>query len=134
MGYIANLGMGGFLNPPNDAEHTFSYQEGPRRDPFTMMSLRSALKESWVDETIKSKIRRLLIEHAPQFTAEWEQQVYAYFKHCYSPGNGNRNFSNYVIATTGDPLMHLGYLHIKEFFPLYEPNLALIENPGKWGK
>lgn len=128
MGYIVKSGMGGFLNPPNDAEHVFSYHEGPRNNPSCCMSLRAALKESWVSDSSKERIKEILDQHQPQFTAEWEKKVYAYFHSCYSPDGDDRHVGHCIIdATNSLPIeRHLAYLHILQFFPDAKPNKELV--------
>ena len=135
---IVNEGMGGFLNPPGDAEYNWSVRSvRSGRDNYS--SLRYALTEPYY-VSIKADIERKLVENPPQFTTDWEQQVYAYFRNCYSPDGTERNVSVCVITSPWyncprfNPRFHLAYLHIKKFFPDYEPNLDLIDNPGKWGK
>ena len=55
--YIKNEGMGGFLNPPLHAEHSYSV-ESYNRD--TSMSLSYALTCDYIPSNIQEKARSLL--------------------------------------------------------------------------
>lgn len=133
---IATSGQGGFLNPPNDAEHTHCVVEGVDRGHGYQgyMSLRYALKQDWVPDVVKASIRATLAANPPVFTTEWEGQVYAYFKGCYSPDGVERNVSKCQIGEAAAPdEWNLAYMLIREFFPEYKPNRELILNPPVWG-
>lgn len=133
---IAHSGMGGFLNPPNDLEHNYSVvEENIRGTELGSMSLRSALEDENVPDFIKIKIQQMLDENELEFTEEWEHSCYNYFRHCYSQNGINRNANDCVTDSTNtmSPYYHLAYLHIKSFFPDYEPNEILIENHGDKG-
>jgi hypothetical protein len=143
-------GMGGFLNPPGDAEHDYSFAEyrGSRsRDYEGAMSLRGALTESWVPAPVKATARRILSEHAGECTEEWLRSVYAYFRSCYSPDGADRNVTRSLIvkpAPDGDGYVvgpfgrdgrldslppaehHLAVLFVREFFPDHEPRTDLL--------
>lgn len=132
---IVREGMGGFLNPPNDAEHTFSLVAKRRGREIAAYSLREALKANEVPEDVKERIRALLDEHKPVFTEEWEHSVYNYFRNCYSPDGINRNVSDCIVDPENRQPKehHLAYLFIKQFFPDYQPNEYLILNNGDKG-
>ncbi len=85
---IVREGMGGFVNPPGHAEHSYSVREfnvhGSRRE-YSSMSLAYAAGDEtpWVPEHIKERCRRLLQKHPGEYIEEWERTVYSYFKTCY---------------------------------------------------
>lgn len=133
---IVRDGIGGFLNPPNDAEHTFSLVAKDKLGrEVASYSLRAALEANEVPEDMKNHIRALLDECKPVFTEEWEHSVYNYYRNCYSPDGINRNASDCIIDPTNRRPRehHLAYLFIKQFFPDYQPNDYLILNNGDKG-
>lgn len=119
---ILSSGMGNFLNPPGDAEHFYHVSH-----PRMLASLRAAL-ESDIPEKVLQVVRKLLDENKPVITEEWVEQVYRYFKHCYSPDGLDQTASNHIIDRTDSqpPENHLGYLHIREWFPEYQLRRDLI--------
>lgn len=132
---IAHRGMGNFLCPPEHAEHRYSVREYHRGREQGSTALTYALSCSWIPEHIKTSVRELLAKFPGKFTPEWESEVYAYFRHCYSPDGIERSLAKMVVdPSNAIPERHLGYLHIREFFPDYTPNVALISNPPCWGK
>lgn len=135
---IVNSGMGGFLNPPNHAEHSYGVEEYVNGRSSGSMSLTSALEDVYVSDEVKEEARRLLKENAGEFTEEWEHSCYNYFRNCYSPDGANRKASDCIISKECiNPEYHLAYLHIKSFFPDYKPNEFLINNngdKGSWSK
>lgn len=134
--HIVNSGMGGFLNPPNDAEHTWSVQDGYGSNAG-FIALRYALTCDWITEATKIEVRRKLEDNPPVWSAEWEQQVYAYFRNCYSPDGIERNVGRCVVIKGEESKpaeWHLGFMLIREFFPSAKPNLELISSSGKWGR
>ena len=124
MGFrIVNSGMGGFLNPPGDAEHDWSV-ETFGRDGKGGASLRYALKSNYTPENIKQQIRDLIAANPPQLTEEWVRDCYKYFRNCYSLDGQSREISKCV--REGPSEYHLAHLHIIQFFPEYQPRLDLI--------
>jgi hypothetical protein len=145
-----NEGMGGFLNPPGDAEHTYSvaeYRGSRSTEAESMMSLRGALAESWVPEPVKAVARRKLAECKGEATEGWLRDVYRHFRNCYSPDGENRNASDclivkaspdgngFVLGSFGkDGWMaelppadhHLAVMYVRQFFPDHEPRTDLI--------
>jgi hypothetical protein len=133
---IKREGQGGFLNPPNDAEHIYCVMEKYLNGrECGSMSLRYSLTDSDVPEEIKEKVRTLLNENKDTLTEEWEHSCYNYFRNCYSPDGIDRNVTNCLSDKTNSlpSHNHLAYLHIKSFFPNYEPNEFLIVNNGNNG-
>jgi hypothetical protein len=126
-------GSGGcFLNPPGDAEYFYHYE-----DSRSFMGLRSVLK--YYDERnypgLVGKVKALLEKHKGVLTEEWEHSVYNYFRGCYAPENGDRDASKCIIDHSHSlpNERSLAYLHIKEWFPDYEPNQMLILRNGDKG-
>lgn len=117
--FLVDRGMGGFLNPPDEAEHNYSISEYERGHNVGSYSLRGAIQQSWIPEEVKNCARTTLFDHPGKDTAEWRAQVEAYFAHCYSPDGKNRSASDCIIDKN-DSLPRersLAYLHIKIFFP-----------------
>lgn len=124
MGFrIVNSGMGGFLNPPGDAEHNWRV-ETFGRDGEGGESLRFALKSDYTPDAIKQQIVTLLAANPPQLTEEWVRQCYTYFRNCYSPDGIELRVDKCL--REGPPEYHKAYLHIKQFFPDYQPRLDLL--------
>jgi len=129
--YLENDGMGGFLNPPEHAEHSYSIMGNG-----CYMSLSSAIKESWIPKSVKSLAQKLLAEHPGVITDEWIVSVYKYFRHCYSKNGENRNVSDCVTygkfwdnaeqEKDENPERHLGYLFVKQFDPTHTPRTDLF--------
>lgn len=127
---IVNESMGSFLTPFGHASQRYSVKNYDGQ-----MSLDHALEDKDVPENLKEKIKKLLEDNPVEFTEDWEHSCYNYFRNCYSPDGINRNVSNCIIDKTNNkpPKHHLAYLHIKSYFPDYEPNLFLIHNNGDKG-
>jgi hypothetical protein len=96
-------GMGSFLDPPNSPQMQYEvigwYSAHRTREPDCMMSLESALKDDDIPEGMKRRIRKLYEDADMQPTEEWLEQVYGYFKNCYSPDGEDRNVSNCLIVS-----------------------------------
>lgn len=140
---IVHEGMGGFLNPPGHAEHSYSVREynvhGPRREHgSSSLSYAAANAEAWGHPGIARAAARKLAEMPGTFTPEWEREVYAYFRNCYAPDGKTRAVSECIVrdgeTPAPNPLWHLAYLHVRSFFPDATPNIELIENPPAWGQ
>lgn len=130
---IVNKGMGGFLNPPGHAEHNFSVREYDvhgQEEGSSSLSYAAQHAAEWGHPGIARAAQRKLAAHPGTFTSEWEREVYAYFANCYSPDGQERNASKCEIirgvTCKPSPTWHLAYLHIRQFFPEYTPNHALI--------
>lgn len=74
---IESEGMGGFLNPPGDAEHFYSVRDIDRGNT-SYMSLRYALTVSWLTVSEKERIEKVLAEHQGHITPDWIQFVHDY--------------------------------------------------------
>ncbi len=130
---IVSTGMGGFMNPPGHAEHSYHVQEGLGRNAGSM-SLSYALTSDYVPTAIKTQARQLLDANPGTYTPEWEESCYAYWRNCWSPDGSELSSDKLIISSTGDPERHGAYLHIKEYFSDAKPRLDLIANPPVWGK
>lgn len=137
---LVNSGMGGFLNPPGDAEHSWSVAEyrGSRSSNYeSMMSLRGALDCDWVPSEVQCVARQKIAEASPQCTEEWLQSVYRHFRNCYSPDGENRNAGDCIVYTMNPRHAHetnnaqpyersLAVLFVQKFFPDHEARMDLI--------
>lgn len=133
--YLVNDGAGGFLNPPNDAEHSFSIQEFRGGDKMRICSLRYASEDNYLPRQVKAAAVRCIKAHKGNVNDEnWIASVYNYFRNCYSPDGINRSLSDCIVATELSkypPEWHLAYLFIKQFDPEHTPRLDLISaDPG----
>jgi hypothetical protein len=114
--YLNNKGMGGFLNPPEQAEHNFSIIEKRGGHEVGSYSLTGAIKESWIPQEVKSIAKQYLNKYPGIITEDWIKEVYKYFRYCYSKDGINRSVSDCIIDKENkEPKKHLGYLFIKEF-------------------
>ena len=81
-------GMGGFMNPPGHAEHTYSVIEvnvsGPNREQGSMSLSYAASDETpLVPAHVKADCKRILAAHPGEYTDAWERRCYPYWKNCY---------------------------------------------------
>lgn len=138
---IVRDSMGSFLDPPGSPQHTFSvrgwYGVFATRDADFHGSLWSALDDEYCPESVKERIRDLFKSAELRASDAWLDQVYGYFKNCYAPEDGDRDVQRAIILKPDDeplpPERHLAYLHVKQWFPDTEPDLARIESKGNYG-
>lgn len=146
--YLVSSGMGGFLNPPGHPEHAYSIVECRGGHEVGSYSLSSAAKESYLPARVKGTARGVLKRWNPGVPDEsWLASVYNYFRHCYSRDGIGRNINNNETVTYGkfwgnaeleqyeNPAHHLGYLHVKSFYPDHTPDLKRIQEndpAGRW--
>lgn len=134
--YVEDSGMGGFLNPPGDAEHDFHLVVRAGGREVGGGSLRYMLQQDQLPAVVRDAIERLLAEHPGERTEEWVASVYRHFAHCYSPDGINRNVGDCVIYSHrngnydseqhANPERHLAVLFIRTFDPTHAPRLDLI--------
>jgi hypothetical protein len=98
--YLVERGMGGFLDPPGDVEHSYSFEEGPAHNPRSMMSVRGVLNDGndWIPEPVKARASALIEAHHGECTEEWVRSVYAHFRACYSHDGIDRDASRCLIV------------------------------------
>ncbi len=131
--YLVNRGMGGFLNPPNDAEHNFSIEENSNGS----YSLRGILDCDYIPQKVKEIAQKVLNENQANIKDEdWIKHVYSYFNHSYSKDGIERNASNCICfgkfwdnkneEKEYPAEYHLGYMFIKTFDPSHEIRLDLM--------
>jgi len=141
-GSIKLDGCGGFLNPPTHPEHTHSVTG---RNFF--MSLSSAVDAEWLEDIVRARAKRILdawtplpIEH--EDVQNWIYRSLGYFNNCYSKDWINRNVNTHceIIKYKKGSLefwknmpRHLGVMHIREYYPQYQPKLSDFNN-AYWGK
>jgi hypothetical protein len=121
-------GSGSFLCPPGHPNHDYSVYVYYARTPgdTVNVSLRSiqSVDGTATDEHAPADVRAQaqgMLDRAQLKCSEaWLRNVYGYFRNSYSPDDGNRA-----------PEHHLGYLHVREYFPDHRPRLDLIQNPAK---
>lgn len=137
---LCNSGCGGFLNPPNHPESTYSFQ-----DSRTLLSLSGALKDGNLDPYNKRQARELLetwekekypLDHSE--VTEWIHQVLGYFKGCYqNPETKSWNVDDIVIDDKRNRMSnadtHCGVHFIRKYYPEYKPSIEDF-NRAKWGK
>lgn len=128
-------GQGGFLNPPQHAEHIYSIIEKRGGHETDSMSLSYAAGCEYLPARVRARARALLAQHPGKMSEEWVHSVYNYFRNCYSRDGINRNVSDCIVskANTYPADYHLAYLFIREFFPDYPPRHDLIQHNGKLG-
>jgi aryl-phospho-beta-D-glucosidase BglC (GH1 family) len=139
--YLVNDGMGGFLNPPNHPEHTYSIQEFRGGHECGSYSLGSAAESDWmpgaVRGTAKGVLKRWKIGEPDE---SWLASVYNYFRHCYRREDGTEvtygNFwGNAEQEQSENPLNHRAYQFVKQFYPDHQPDLERIagnDPRGQW--
>jgi hypothetical protein len=149
--YLVNEGMGGFLNPPNHPEHTYSIQEFRGGHEVGSYSLTSAARDEYLPALVRGTAKGALKRwQAGEIDIEWMASVYNYFRHCYSRDGINRNVNDKNATVTygkfwdnaeqeqyENPAHHLGYLYVKQYYPEHQPNIEFINaDPGigSWSK
>ena len=134
--YLRQSGMGGFLNPPGNAEHLYSISEERGGHEVGSYSLGAAAQSDWLPATVRMRAQRKLEQRPGESSEQWIQSVYNYFRGCYSPDGIDRNASKCIIPK-GDHAMpnewHLAVLHIRQWFPDHEVRVDLIANNGPLG-
>lgn len=146
-GRIVREGMGGFLNPPEHPEHTFSVETDLRRKPENrgMMSLSAAVDSDWLDPVTRVKAYRLLqawresrINLHMSDVREWIHQVLGYFRNCYKGQAGDQEWyaGELRISADTDPILsadlHAGVHLIRKYYPEYTPVKADFDG-AFWG-
>jgi hypothetical protein len=141
---LVNEGCGSFLNPPGDAEHSYSvyeYRQG-YKEAQGISSLRGALTDTDVPEELKEQIRELMKANPPDVKNEaWIRSVYNYFRGGYTKDASIRNVNDrenvYFVSEYNEPIvaishavenahLSLGYLYIKEWDSTHEVRRELL--------
>lgn len=132
-------GFGEFLSPPGHPGYAYgvigySSNRSNARE-IASMSLESAINTEWVPENVKAQARTMLANATLVASEAWLNQVYAYFHNCYAPESGSRDVSESVSDPTNalPATRHLGYLHVREYFPDHEPRTDLILGADGYG-
>lgn len=140
--YLVDSGMGGFLNPPGHPEHDYSihgFRGGHEVESTCLTRCLDDYYRGAVRGSAKGLLKRWEKNRPAIPPREWMIEVYKYFKHCYSKDGINRDVDSCV--TYGkfwdnaeqeqheNPYHHLGYMFVKSFYPVHEPDLELIKNP-----
>ena len=141
--YIFYEAAGCFLEPPGHPTYKFAFCAGfDRGQGFQEYGSIDFLYERAKQHDLKNilaaveplvKFEALPLDN--EKTVEWIDSVYAYFKHCYSPDGVDRRADHCIVDHKDEqpPEHHLAVLHIKNYYPDYEPDPERIENPKKWG-
>jgi hypothetical protein len=129
-------GAGGFLNPPQHAEHNYSIIGKERGREVESMSLSYAVTAEYVPAHIRQRAQEILEQNPGVITEEWIISTYKYFGHTYSPDGIERNVSKAIYygkfwgnadkEKDANPEHHLAYLFIKTFDPNHTPRLDLM--------
>lgn len=140
--YMVDSGMGGFLNPPDHPEHSYSIEGCRGGHVVEMMSLSSCLDDYYrggVRGAVKAKLKQWEQNRPAVPPHEWVVKVYKYFRHCYSKDGINRGVDDCVTygkfwdnaeqEQNENPYHHLGFMFVKSFYPVHEPDVELIKNP-----
>lgn len=132
-----NDGMGGFLNPPHDAEHSFSIREERGGHDIGHYSLRSAIEQKAFPSQVKARAKYIIKSCWKSVSPDplWVAGVYNYFHNCYAPENYDRNVSNCIIDNTNSlpAERHLAVLYIKEWFSDYPIRYEFIKDKAPFG-
>lgn len=133
--YVKSGGGGGFLNPPNDAEHLYHIEEERGGQNVGFLSLRTCLDYDWIPRQVKIRCKGLLNRDIQYQDETWIQSVYNYFRHCYSFDGIDRSASDCIIDNTDSlPVeKHLAVLFIQQWDKNHAPRLDLIANNGPLG-
>lgn len=149
---FARGSSGNFLDPPGSPQHDQHIEgwftsEGKdarrrfyaKRDEADLYASLDYALHPWsntdVPDSLKRQVQALFDKAELVCSERWQRSVYAYFHNSYSPDGENRNVGDAVIDDEEHPPEHhLGYLHVKSWFPDHEPRLDLIaDGKGWWG-
>lgn len=139
--YILNDSAGCFLEPPGHPTYRYSFCAGYDRgygfqEYGSVQYLYEVAKEHRL-KTILTVVRPLVkfnpLSLDDEKSVKWINGVYAYFRHCYSSDGENRSASDCIVDSKDKlpPEHHLAYLHVKEYYPDYKPDLERIKIPKR---
>jgi hypothetical protein len=146
--YLANDGMGGFLNPPGHPVHTYSILEFRGGHYTGSIDLSYAAICEYLPLRVRLRAKNILKHwQAGIIDENWVASVYNYFRHCYSKDGISRDVNNCITygrfwdnadqEQNENPRHHLGYMYVKQFYPDHEPDLERIKNNdsrGSWSR
>ena len=131
-------GAGCFLCPPGHPRYFVKsiytqYGNSPRwGSPCYYLSNIGFFDLEQVDRLYGSgSFPKLALDH-PR-TQAWEAQLYAYMRNCYKTDKSDTDIIKDPEWEKENATKHKAFLHIKEHYPEYVPNIDLILNPPKWG-
>lgn len=134
---LGSPGVGSFLEPPNHPRYatqsiyTKYGNAPPASQPQLFFQGKGFSELEEVDKLFKP------LPYDDPLVKLWEEDLYAYFRTCYSPDGTTRNVSKAICDVKHHQLPethHLAYLAVKEYYPEAKLRGDFIENPPDWGK